>query len=387
MVQMRKLKVTAKGYVKGMAALCAAAALMFAPVQQVQAIGAGSSIARGIDVSKHNLAIDWSQVPSSGVSFAFVKAGSTNSGVDPYFDVNMRGASAAGLRTGVYLYSYATTVEQAQNEADLLMQWISNYTVNYPVVYDIEDPCHKNMSQEQLQALINTFCSTVEAHGYYPVVYSSKNMFQNKIGNIKYDKWVAQYADALQYDGASFWQNTSHGSVPGIPTRVDMNYQFKDYSSVIIADGFADRGDQKVFYANYRMQRSCWVGWEDKKYHLDENGFVQKGCWFEDETGRYFLATKDGHALREDVTIEGVEYYFDENAVMQRGLVTRPDGNTYYYDENGALQRDVTVTIDGVTYEVNKNGVAAAVEASVPEAAGEPADAASQPEVAGEPAA
>ena len=71
---MRKLKVTAKGYVKGMAALCAAAALMLAPVQQVQAIGAGSSIARGIDVSKHNLAIDWSQVPSSGVSFAFVKA-------------------------------------------------------------------------------------------------------------------------------------------------------------------------------------------------------------------------------------------------------------------------------------------------------------------------
>ena len=60
------------------------------------------------------------------------------------------------------------------------------------------------MSQEQLQALINTFCSTVEAHGYYPVVYSSKNMFQNKIGDIKYDKWVAQYADALEYEGASY---------------------------------------------------------------------------------------------------------------------------------------------------------------------------------------
>lgn len=88
-----------------------------------------------------------------------------------------------------------------------------------------------------------------------------------------------------------------------------------------------------------------------------------------------------------DVTIEGVEYYFDENAVMQRGLVTRPDGNTYYYDENGALQRDVTVTIDGITYEVNKDGVAAAVEAPAPEAAGEPAEAAPQPEAAGEPAA
>ena len=98
---------------------------------------------------------------------------------------------------------------------------------------------------------------------------------------------------------------------------------------------------------------------------------MQKGCWFEDETGRYFLATKDGHALREDVTIEGVDYYFDENAVMQRGLVVRPDGNTYYHDENGALQRNVTVTIDGVNYTVDQNGVASvqAVSEPVPEEA------------------
>ena len=354
-------------------ALFLAGAMAMMPVCHAEAVGAGSSIARGIDVSKHNLAIDWSQVPSSGVSFVFIKAGSTNSGVDPYFDANMRGANAAGLKTGVY--SYATNAEQAQNEADLILQWMSNYTVSYPVVYDIEDACHKNMSQAQLQELINTFCSAVEAQGYYPVVYSSKNMFQNKIGDIKYDKWVAQYADNLEYNGASFWQNTSHGSVAGIPTRVDMNYQFKDYSSVIVADGFASRGDQKVFYANYRMQRSCWANWEDRKYHLDENGFVQKGCWFEDETGRYFLATKDGHALREDVTIEGVEYYFDENAVMQTGLVLRPDGNTYYYDASGALQKNVTVEIDGVTYEVNKNGIATAVPPQPTETPAEPAEA------------
>lgn len=361
-------------------ALCLAGMLAFVPGLRVEAVGAGSSIARGIDVSKHNLGIDWSQVPSSGVSFVFVKAGSTNSGVDPYFDVNMRGANAAGLRTGVYLYSYASNVEQAKNEANQLLQWIGNYTVSYPVVYDVEAPCHKNMPQAQLQEMINAFCSIIEANGYYPVVYSSRNMFRDKIGNIGYDKWVAQYADALEYDGAAFWQNTSHGSVAGIPTRVDMNYQFKDYSSLIVSDGFAARGDQTVFYANYRMQRNCWANWEDKKYHLDENGFVQKGCWFEDETGRYFLATKDGHALREDVTIEGQDYYFDENAVMQRGLVTRPDGNVYYYDPaTGALQRNVTVNVDGTDYAVDGNGIAAVVvpepvelepvEAAAPEAA------------------
>lgn len=344
-----------------LAAGMAACMLAVVPVNPVHAVGAGNAIAKGIDVSKHNLAIDWSQVPSAGISFAFIKAGSTNSGVDPYFDANIQGANAAGLRTGVYLYSYAANVEQAQSEANQLLQWIGNYTVSYPVVYDVEAACHKNMSQEQLQAIINTFCSTIEAAGYYPVVYSYKNMFQNKIGNVPYDKWVAQYADALEYDGASFWQSTSHGSIAGIPTRVDINYQFKDYSSLIVANGFSKRGDNQVFYSNYKMQRSCWVSLEDKKYHVDENGFIQKGCWFEDETGRYFLATKDGHALREDVTIQGVEYYFDENAVMQTGLVTRPDGNTYYYDVTGALQKNVTVNIDGTDYAVDKKGIATAV--------------------------
>ncbi len=100
-----------------------------------------------------------------------------------------------------------------------------------------------------------------------------------------------------------------------------------------------------------------------------------KTALFEDETGRYFLATKDGHALREDVTIEGVEYYFDENAVMQTGLVLRPDGNTYYYDASGALQKNVTVEIDGVTYEVNKNGIATAVPPQPTETPAEPAEA------------
>ena len=137
------------------------------------------------------------------------------------------------------------------------------------------------------------------------------------------------------------------------------------------------------------MQRACWVNWEGNKYHLDEFGRVQKGCWYEDETGRYFLATKDGHALRDCVTIEGADYYFDENAVMQRGLVTMPDGVVYYYDVmTGALQRNVAVTVDGINYQVDQNGVAVPIaaealpapeagQAAAPEQV--PVDAAAQP--------
>lgn len=412
---------------KKVIAFVLAGLVAFAPVNYAQAAGAGNAIAKGIDVSKHNGAIDWSSVPSSGISFAFIKAGSTKSGVDPYFDANMRGAQNAGLKVGVYLYSYATTVEQAQNEANLLLGWLSNYTVTYPVVYDVEDSCHKNMSQEQLQALINTFCSTISAAGYYPMVYSSKNWFNQRIGNVGYDKWVAQYADNLEYNGASFWQCSSHGSVAGVGTRVDINYQFKDYSSLIISDGFADRNGQTLFFAGYKMQRG-WVDYNDTRYYLDANGYLQRNCWFADEsgtyyltadgsvargqvsldgqnyyfdgngvrnvgwvtiedkkyyyapdtgamvhgwfgdeTGKYFLATKDGHMLVSDVTIEGKDYYFADNGVMQIGLVTKPDGRQYFYDETGALVRNSEVTVDGVLYQTNKNGVATAVPIEAPQ--------------------
>lgn len=402
-------------------AIALAGFMAIAPVNYAQAANASHAIARGIDVSKHNGAVDWNSVAASGVSFAFIKAGSTKSGIDPYFDANMRGAQNAGLRVGAYIYSYATNVEQAQNEANLMLQWLSDYTVSYPVVFDIEDSCQRGLSQEQIQAMVNTFCQTMAAAGYYPMVYSSKNWFNQRIGNVGYDKWVAQYADNLEYEGASFWQSSSHGSVAGVGTRVDINYQFKDYSSLIVSDGFVDRNGQTMFFAGYKMQRG-WVTYNDTRYYLDGNGFLQRNGWFadetgtyyltadgsaargqvalegqnyyfdengvrtggwvtigdkkyyyapdtgamvhgwiEDESGRYFMATKDGHMLVSDVTIEGQDYYFADNGVMQTGLVTKPDGQQYYYGADGALVRNGEVIVDGALYTTNKHGAASLV--------------------------
>ena len=131
-----------------------------------RAVSPRGAIAQGVDVSKYNGNIDWKQVASAGMKFALIKAGSTNSGIDPNFDANIRGAQAVGIKTGVYIYSYATTPEEAIEEANLVLQWIAPYTVNFPVVFDIEDRCHKNLSTEQLIAIINSFCMTIDAAGY-----------------------------------------------------------------------------------------------------------------------------------------------------------------------------------------------------------------------------
>ena len=119
---------------------------------------AAAPLAKGIDVSKYQGAVNWSAVKNAGYSFAFIKAGSAKSGLDPYYAVNMAGATAAGMKVGVYVYSYATTVEGAMTEAQFAIAAMEPYSVSYPVVYDLEDSIHKNMSPDQLAALTVAFC-------------------------------------------------------------------------------------------------------------------------------------------------------------------------------------------------------------------------------------
>ena len=208
-----KLKVTIR---KITAVLLALSMLVLTPGVDSKAITSSGNIAKGIDVSKYQGAIDWGAVARSGVKFAFIRVGSTYSGLDPTFDYNMRSAQANGIKTGVYIYSYATNAEQAAMEAVLVTQWLAAYQVQMPVVFDIEDKCHKDLSTAEINNIINSFCIIVDAAGYYPMVYSYKNFFQGKIGATPWDKWVAQFGDSLDYSSCSFWQYSSKGSVSGI---------------------------------------------------------------------------------------------------------------------------------------------------------------------------
>ena len=324
--------------------ICAAALMVAAlgtlPADQVMAVTSSGSIAKGIDVSMHNGTVNWGQVANSGIDFTFIKVGSTKSGVDPQFAANITGAQAAGIKTGIYLYSYATTPEQAANEANLVLQWIEPYTVNYPIVFDIEDKCHKNLSDQQLIDIINAFCTAIDAAGYYPMVYSNKNMFVQKLSITGWDKWVAQYNDTCEYNNnVCFWQYSSHGSVNGVGGRVDVNYQYKDYSNLIIPEGFIERNGNVRFYRNWKMQKG-WVAHNDTKYYLDGAGNLVRG-WFTDATGTYYLSPQDGSIARGQCNIDGADHYFTADGVKTSGWVVLGDLK-YFYDpaNNGAMKRE-----------------------------------------------
>ncbi len=323
------------------ALLTAAAVLAMTPGVSAQAVTANGAIARGIDVSKHNGAVNWGQVAGTGINFTFIKVGSTKSGVDPQFAANITGAQAAGLRTGVYLYSYAVTPEQAAEEARLVLQWIEPYTVNYPIVFDIEDKCHKNLSSQELIDIINAFCTAIDAAGYYPMVYSYKNMFTGKLSNVGWDKWVAQYDDACDYNNnVCFWQYSSHGSVNGVGGRVDVNYQYKDYSQLIIPEGFIGHNGSVRFYRNWKMQKG-WVDYNNTRYYLDGAGNLVSG-WLTDADGRiYYLSPQDGSIARGQCAVDGANYYFTAEGVKTAGWVVLED-KKYFYDPagNGAMKTD-----------------------------------------------
>ena len=323
-----------KRVIKSVVALSLAAVLALSIDIPAQAV---TGVPTGIDVSKHQSAINWAQVKASGVQFAFIKVGSLVGGVDPQFAANIAGAQAAGIKTGVYIYSYATSVEQAQQEANLVITWLANYSINMPVAYDIEDPCMRALPTPTIQTMIATFCNTIEASGYYPLVYSYKNLFLGKIGDSAYDKWVAQYADACDcpISNIAFWQNSSHGTIAGIPTRVDTDVQFKDYSTIIVPNGFAPRLGQMMFFANYKQQKG-WVAFNNLKYYMDPTtGFLVQGQWLTDPTGTYYLNPGDGHAAVGQTVVAGQNYYFDANGIRKTGWVTLPTGIFLYAADTG----------------------------------------------------
>ncbi len=303
-------------------------------------VTANAAGAQGVDVSKYQGAINWAAVAQSGISYAYIKVGSAKSGIDPFFAQNVKNAQAAGIRTGVYIYSYATSVEAAAAEAQMVLQWIDGYNINFPVTFDFEDRTQKGLDANTCTAMANTFCSIIAAAGYTPVLYTYTNFYKTHFTSaLAFDKWIAQYSDHNDIPGWAVWQYTSGGAVPGINGRVDMNLAAKDYAAFIPMVGLLDLGEgNRFFYNNYRRQFG-WIDIAGIKYHTDPlSGLVTSGWYTEPALGTYYFSPATANAVVGLNTIDKGIYYFNEQAQLQVGWLEL-GGNTFYFNpaENGKL--------------------------------------------------
>ena len=197
--------------------------------------GALQSQSRGIDVSKFQGSINWSQVKAAGIDFAIIRVGYRGYGSgalvqDSQFRANIQGATAAGIPVGLYFYSQAVNEEEAVEEASMVLSLCGGYRLSYPIYYDTEYVAGgraNGISRETRTACAVAFCETIRNAGYSAGVYSYASWFYNNLSfaNIsKYSTWIAQYRDKLDFKYSyKIWQYSSKGSVPGISTNVDMN--------------------------------------------------------------------------------------------------------------------------------------------------------------------
>ena len=196
----------------------------------------------GIDVSKWQGEIDWDKVKNDGVEFVIIRCGyrGSSSGalvVDPYFEQNIRGATAAGLDVGVYFFTQAIDEVEAVEEASMVVQLIEGYDLTYPVFIDTEGAGGNGradgLDAETRTMVCEAFCTTVKNAGYEAGVYASRNWYNNRVDADTLDKfviWLAEYRSVPLYQGYyNMWQYTSKGKVDGIEGNVDMNISYLGY--------------------------------------------------------------------------------------------------------------------------------------------------------------
>lgn len=197
----------------------------------------------GIDISK------WqgdfpvkAAVTYDGVEFAIIKCGGSDKGVykDPKFENNYKKCKEAGIPVGVYWFSKAMSVEEAQRDAEYCYGLLKGKQFELPIYIDVENKQQLAVGKNKLTSIIDAFLSYLENKGYFVGIYSSESYFRSYMNDDyiskKYAKWVAAWRTSKP-EGVGMWQfggetnKLRSNKIQGM--TVDQDYMFVDYPSII----------------------------------------------------------------------------------------------------------------------------------------------------------
>lgn len=203
---------------------------------------------KGIDISSYQRGINFDSIKSA-VDFIILRAGftgwggdGTNKNKDSCFENFYNQAKARNIPVGAYWYSCANTYEKGKAEAEYLYNnCLKGKQFEYPICIDVEEDRHQKVGKVRMAEAIKGFCEYLEGKGYYVSIYANSNYFNNFIdtANLRqFDKWLAVWTSnkpTFKYGEFGMWQNSSSGLVSNM--RVDTDFAYKDYPSIMKANG------------------------------------------------------------------------------------------------------------------------------------------------------
>lgn len=326
-----------------------------------------NAVKRGMDVSYWQGLINWERVKADDIDFAILRCGYVKTlgrpQVDQQWKRNAQECERLGIPYGVYIYSYAKTVEAAKAEADHVINTLKGFSPTYPVYFDLEEKSLESASNRMLLAnMASAFCDKIAAAGYTPGIYANTNWWNNYLTDPVFDqweRWVAQYNSKCSYTRGSYrlWQCSASGKVDGIVGNVDLDLEFdgafasnpvrktwvKVGSNWYLRDsggnnliGWQVVDGQRYYLAASGVMQTGWVSYEGSWYYLSGSGAMKTG-WARSGGKWYYLDPSSGRMLTGWQTVDGKRYYLTpDNGAMVTGTQTI-GGVTYRFDDSGAL--------------------------------------------------
>lgn len=222
---------------------------------------------KGIDISKWNGKIDFTQVKKSAVDFVIIREGYRKQ-IDPRFLEYVEESKKAGLIVlGIYHFLYTRSVDDAILEAQSAVSNAKKAGLKPDEIiifsdyeYDTVDDAKEAgiiLTKEDCNAHVQAFCAEVTRLGYKAGIYTNLDYYRHYYTAetiSPYPIWLADYTDGPDFS-CIVQQYTSKGSVPGISGYVDMNYYYGDFKT----DGEIKYSRQKVVDLAL-----SWVGKNEK---------------------------------------------------------------------------------------------------------------------------
>lgn len=272
---------------------------------------------KGVDVSLHQGNINWNKVKAAGIDVAIIRV-LKRGGYDDRFEANYAGAVAAGLKVGVYVYSYAKDAAYARTEADRCLKSIAGKNLDMPVWLDLEWGEQGKLGKAAVTEIAKTFMGALQAKGYTVGIYSGQYWHDKLIDwpALGSPDWWAARPNKKPVGAHTIYQYDWHGKIPGVPGDVDLDEVYKEYWQ----DGKYPRwvetesGDWKYEEEDGKFATG-WRKIAEKGdpdaihwYYFGEDELMRTG-WFSIGTDWYYAEPK-GHGLA------GALYHSDENGIQ-----------------------------------------------------------------------